>query len=82
MSYWRGVESHEGFPNAAKSQLLLWSLSHEGIAHSPMVELKVLDPHKFSTGKITSRMPLGDPSCLGFPTNPGVTKKLDELNGE
>jgi hypothetical protein len=26
-------------------------------------------------------MPLGDPSCLGFTTNPRVTSKLDELQG-
>ena len=35
---WR---SHEGFPNATKAHPILRSLSHEGIAHSLVVDFEV-----------------------------------------
>jgi hypothetical protein len=37
---WRGVGPTKDFPNATKAHLLLRSLSHEGIAHSLVVDFK------------------------------------------
>jgi hypothetical protein len=79
-SRWRGVKSHKRLPNAMKSHLLLRSLSRKGIAHWLMVDFKVVSkPSQTFCGQITRRMALSDPSCLGFPTNPRVTRKLNKL---
>ena len=50
------------------------SLLHEVGAQSLVVGLKVASkPSQTSTEQITTRMLPGDPSRLGFPTNPRVT---------
>jgi hypothetical protein len=81
--HWRGVNSHEGYQMPRKLTFFSLSLLDEVGAQLLVVDLRVVSkPSQTFTGQITSRKPPGDPSRLGFPTNPRVTSNLNELKGE